>query len=423
MPKKAKYERIRSHHFAWRLSRRGGVWYADGRTNPINVGRHSLGTRDKADALAALVALDEACAVKFGLIEKKMTSATLPKELPLAEGRRLYEEYIGRPRVTGGVKDPTKRRYRPTFDKFLFWALKNGVRDFRQVDADVLNRYAAYLIKKGYAKGKKQYAQKTLSHELTTLKQCVKWLIDAGHLIGCEPIKLKLRKAESQKAYCYKHEEVEAILQRCREVPDLSWIGNVVIGLACTGMRIEELANLKWPDVDLVNNRITLVDESGRGGNVDAKRTLKSGRSRAFPLYPELVAVLVSMPKPDAYVFHGPNGRRLDSRLVRQILVKRILTPLAEKFPAVKGGQSFIDGRLHSFRHYFISRCAAGRASERVVMDWVGHANSAMVRHYFHLHDEESQRQMKGLNLLGGAAGRSDGEGSKVLTKEVTPSR
>ena len=54
MPKKAKYERVPSHHFAWRLSRRNGVWYADGRTNPINVGRHSLGARDKADALASL---------------------------------------------------------------------------------------------------------------------------------------------------------------------------------------------------------------------------------------------------------------------------------------------------------------------------------------------------------------------------------
>ena len=91
----------------------------------------------------------------------------------------------------------------------------------------------------------------------------------------------------------------------------------------------------------------------------------------------------------------------------------QVLTPLAKKFPAIDGGQSFVDGRLHSFRHYFVSRCAAGGVRERVVMEWVGFADSAMVRHYFHLHDEESQRQMNGLNLLGGAAGRSDGKGLK----------
>jgi integrase len=327
-------------------------------------------------------------------------------ELPLAEGRRLYEEHIGRPRVTGGVKESTKRRYRAVFDKFLAWGAKNGVGDFRRVDANALNRYAASL-------GKKDYAQKTLYHELTTLKQCVKWLIDAGHLVGCEPVLLKLRKVESQRAYCYKPAEVEAILQRCREVPELGWIGDAVTGLAFTGMRIEELTNLKWADVDVDNNRITLVDESGRGGQGDSKRTLKSGRNRSLPLYSDLAALLAQLPKIDAYVFHGPNGRRLKSGLIRRMLVKDVLKPLAEKFPAVDGRQSFIDGRLHSFRHYFVRRCAAGRVSERVVMEWVGHADSAMVRHYFHVNDEEEQRQLNGLNLLSGAAGCSVGQGLK----------
>lgn len=55
--------------------------------------------------------------------------------------------------------------------------------------------------------------------------------------------------------------------------------------------------------------------------------------------------------------------------------------------------------------------CATNKnISERAVMEWVGHADSAMVRHYFHLHDEEAQRQMQSLDLLGGAAGRSDGD-------------
>ena len=77
----------------------------------------------------------------------------------------MYEEPIGRPRVTGGVKDSSKRRCRSVFDKFLAWAAKNGVGDFRPVDAHALNRYAVNLEKK-------DYAQKTLFHELTTLKQC-----------------------------------------------------------------------------------------------------------------------------------------------------------------------------------------------------------------------------------------------------------
>jgi hypothetical protein len=44
---------------------------------------------------------------------------------------------------------------------------------------------------------------------------------------------------------------------------------------------------------------------------------------------------------------------------------------------------------------------------------WLGHANSDMIRHYYHLHDEEAQRQIQQLNFLGVAGGcsTSDKEG------------
>ena len=44
-----------------------------------------------------------------------------------------------------------------------------------------------------------------------------------------------------------------------------------------------------------------------------------------------------------------------------------------------------------------------------MVMDWLGHNDSAMIKIYYHLHDEESRKQMNGLDFLGGAGGRSDG--------------
>jgi hypothetical protein len=34
-------------------------------------------------------------------------------------------------------------------------------------------------------------------------------------------------------------------------------------------------------------------------------------------------------------------------------------------------------------------------------MGWLGHEQSAMVRHYYHLHDAESKRQMSKLNFIG----------------------
>jgi hypothetical protein len=81
-----------------------------------------------------------------------------------------------------------------------------------------------------------------------------------------------------------------------------------------------------------------------------------------------------------------------------------VIKPLQSKFPSQGGQQGFKDGRLHSFRHYFASTCATSGIPERVAMDWLGHQDSEMVRHYFHLHDDESKRQMDRLNLINGAA-------------------
>ncbi len=68
------------------------------------------------------------------------------------------------------------------------------------------------------------------------------------------------------------------------------------------------------------------------------------------------------------------------------MLINQVIEPLLGRFPSVEGEQGFADGRLHSFRHYFASMCAL---NPQLTMHWLGHQDSAMVRHYFHLHAAE----------------------------------
>ena len=107
----------------------------------------------------------------------------------------------------------------------------------------------------------------------------------------------------------------------------------------------------------------------------------------------------------DGLVFHGPKGGRLKPDTVRRALIREVLAPLRERFPTPPGQVGFADGRLHSFRHYFCSTCANRGVPEQVVMQWLGHRDSAMVRHYYHLFDDEAQRQMSRLDFLGEAGG------------------
>ena len=62
--------------------------------------------------------------------------------------------------------------------------------------------------------------------------------------------------------------------------------------------------------------------------------------------------------------------------------------------------------------------CANDGTPERITVNWLGHAGSEMVRHYYHLTDEESRQWMDKLNLLGGSDGCSDTDDEQPLNEE-----
>jgi integrase len=396
MPRPHSKERIVCRHFAWLLGRRDEVWQADGRSNRPNVGRHSLGTADYQDAKRLLAELDLTKAVEHGLADASALAPIGREELPLDEGRRLYMDHVARARVAGGVRESSRKRYRAVFDKFIEFARGKGLTTWDRITAQTLLAYAKHLEKKGYA-------YRTQYLELTTLKQTVLWLVKREHLPVDRRIELPLDKPEGTDTYCWHDDEVRAMLQHCRVVPGSNWLADVILTLATTGLRISELAGLRWSDIDLEAKTIRLVDEthSARRGKVARSRTLKSGRGRIFPIQEELLPALQALTRhADGLVFHGPRGGRIKPDLARRVLIRDVLKPLAACFPTPGGEVGFADGRLHSFRHYFCSLCANRGVPQRVVMRWLGHRESRMVEHYYHLHDDEARRQMGRIRLF-----------------------
>src|SRR4051812_30257728 len=107
MPRKRKKERVPGQYFTWLLGTRNGVYYADGRSNAPGLGRHSLGTRDRDEALGRLRHLDLVKAVEVGLADASLLKADRDSLLPLEDGRRRYMGYVGRPAIQGGASPAT----------------------------------------------------------------------------------------------------------------------------------------------------------------------------------------------------------------------------------------------------------------------------------------------------------------------------
>lgn len=405
MPKPRTKQSVTCEYFNWLLGTRNGVYTADGRSNTPSAGRHSLGTRNYEEARSELRNLDRVMAVSLGMAEKSILDTERGELLPFKEGRRLYEDHIMRPQIAGGPTPKTRERYRAVLDKFMSFAEKERLSCWNQVDRSVLERYATWLDGEHFA-----YATEYL--ELNTIKQIVKWMVETGLLPPECRIVMPFRKPEGTDTYCWRQAEVRAIRIHCDEHGDLVWLGQVTSALACTGLRISELASLRWSDLDLQSNSVRLTDEttSAKQRKKGKPRSTKNHRGRTFPIHESLRRVLDGVrPTADGLVFHGPRGGVLKPDTVRRILIRDVLTPLACQFPTAAGEIGFSDGRLHSFRHYFCSSCANSGVPEQVVMRWLGHSSSRMVRHYYHLHDEESQRHMQRLDFLGESGARDAG--------------
>jgi hypothetical protein len=164
---------VSGRYFPWRLFRRGGIYYADGRGGAFDLGKHSLGTRDREQALQQLSQLDELKAAELGLVEA--APPNLPSTTTISEGWRQYLEQIDSSQVMGGVSQATIKRYGAVRDKHVKFCRQHGIESWQAFDEPALRRYGTWLAKHS--------ADRTVYLELTLLKSLNVWLIRGGEAV------------------------------------------------------------------------------------------------------------------------------------------------------------------------------------------------------------------------------------------------
>ncbi len=373
---------------------RDGVFYADGRGSKYDLGKHSLGTRDYGPAMERIKLLDLQKAVELGLADAKTLRQI--NEISIVDGWKSYLDFCGRSAVLGGVSPKSLQRYTAVRDKHVTFCARQGIVTWREFDKPALEKYGNWLSRK--------YADRTTYLELTLLKSVNNWLIATKKLPPDAKLQYDLQKPVGTDTYCYRREEVSAIVKHCLADAGLVWLAHVIIALAHTGLRIGELANLRWCDIDLSSNTIIVADErfSNRKRRSGAARKTKGRRSRAIPIHPRLRDLLHNLKRtPDGYVFHSQRGCRLRPNNALHTFIEEVIEPLKEQFATPAGEIGFEHARLHSFRHFFCSQAFLGGASEGEIREWLGHADSKMVEHYRHLRNEDAQRKMKQIDFVG----------------------
>ena len=318
------------------LSKRGRIYYLF--FFDENGSRHkvSTGCRRKSDALRFLQKYRQQARTKSKLLSV------------------FFEEFLD---YSATVHRPkTQESFRTAFRQFLRLV---GDRPLTRVGVRDIERFIGFKAKEASPQSSRVYFV-TLASAFETAKR---W-----QYIPMNPF--RHTKAPAPPKY------PPEVLSQSGFLHLLTFVKNPVLrGLfvcaVCTGLRLSELINLRWENVNAESGMIFIR-------NSEYFKT-KTGCNRAIPMKDTLRSVLLQMAgeATSGLVFHI-NGRKLRKEYVSKGFKRSIrLAGLDERL------------HFHCLRHTFASWLASESVSLYEIQKLLGHSTAAMTQIYAHLQPEQ----------------------------------
>lgn len=247
----------------------------------------------------------------------------------------------------------TRISYATDLRQFADYLGRRGVEDVGLVEPAILRAYLRELSGWGYARA-------TISRKLSSLRGLFAFLKARGVLDRDPTRSLRGPAAPRGLPKALSEESVNRMFQ-VAEASEFPVRDTAVLELlyGC-GLRISELAGLRWEDVDLEERWIVVL---GKG---DKERRVPFGSCARAAL--ERLRIQQETPAP--YVFAGRGGRALTVRTVH-----RIVTALAER-AGLKGVTP------HVLRHSCATHLVERGASLKFVQEFLGHESLSTTQIY-----------------------------------------
>ncbi len=165
-----------------------------------------------------------------------------------------------------------------------------------------------------------------------------------------------------------------------------------MIGLY-TGLRLGDAATLKWDEIDFENSLISRLPNKTRKLRKNVEIPLLGG------LREELERVRAEQNSGEIYVLPDIAGKYLSASITVSGMVQALLhkAGIETRIDRESCSRKTTIYGFHSFRHSFVSLCAANRIPMNVVMELVGH-RSAMV-HEIYQHASNEQK-IEAINVI-----------------------
>jgi len=232
------------------------------------------------------------------------------------------------------------------------------------------------LRRKMVAEGK---APRTIQHVLATFRAVWKHAKRWGVVDGECPAKgVTLGRIDNGRVRFLDPTEMNALLDAVRERDENAW--RLCLMAAHTGARLAELAALRWAHVDLAANSLTLLHT-------------KTGKPRAFPMTPQVAAMLTEIGPgaPDALVLTNADGKPWRTQ---PNAFRRAVAALGLNAGRTDAREKIV---FHSLRHSAASLMLAAGVDARTIMELFGWSTLAMLQRYTHPGDAAKARAVASL--------------------------
>tara|TARA_X000000950_G_C13653932_1_gene552904 strand:- start:197 stop:811 length:615 start_codon:yes stop_codon:yes gene_type:complete len=193
-------------------------------------------------------------------------------------------------------------------------------------------------------------------------------------------------KDERETANLHRYKRNYPLFPELRDFNFADHLEPIVLIAMNTGLRKGELLSLRWENVDLVNNFLTITGSKAKSDkarfvplNQTAKNTFAKWladvqQHSAENDYSEKTISRNKVAKANGYVFEGENGNHL-------LDFKKAWGKLLDE-------ASISNFRFHDLRHHFASKLVMAGVDLNTVRELLGHGSLDMTLRYAHLAPE-----------------------------------
>lgn len=292
--------------------------------------------------------------------------------------RGWFDEWLERKHRT--VKPATYSLYRLALDTFAGWLGDRAQKRLEAISTQDVRRWRDQLRDEGRT-------GKTVGQYQKSVSSAFRSAVAEGILLRNPAEGLEfLPKEDSTKREPFTVEELRALIEHAGP----QWRLAIRIGYY-TGLRLRDITNLKWTDVDLSGAVAIQIEPMKQARKKEHKKTLQ------IPMHKALVAAFTEYPSSDdpaATVLPALAGRATGgtgglSWQFTQLMEKAKVDPGVKRTRAEgEAGRKVSAKGFHSLRHNFVSGLANAGVMKELRMELTGHDDEDSHRIYTHSDQE-----------------------------------